>query len=147
MQGEGVWGEETGKCRKVAKYKREEQTEPRRQGVKQEASRRATDGLQPDRSDAKEFQAESRQGGKVPGGRGDTRDEKKVGRCLLSNEEQTLEVVSHWFILIFTARKLNKQWTELEFPLHTHAEDLDQNIKYKTLIKLKVLLWITFSRL
>lgn len=40
--------------------------------MKQEASQRATDGPQPDRSDAEEFQAESRhrQGGKVPGGGG-----------------------------------------------------------------------------
>lgn len=59
-----------GKCRKVAKQQREEQTEPRRQGVEQEASQRATDGLQPDRSDAEEFQAASREGGKVPGGGG-----------------------------------------------------------------------------
>lgn len=103
MQDEGVWGEEIGKCRKVAKYKREAQTEPRRQGVKQEASQRATDGLQPDRSDAEEFQAESRQGGKVPGGREGGKEGGrapagggKVGRCLLSNEEQTLEVASHY---------------------------------------------------
>lgn len=54
---------------KGSKVQEEEQTEPRRQGVKQEASQRATDGLQPERSDTEEFQAESRQGGKVPGGR------------------------------------------------------------------------------
>lgn len=74
--------------------------------MKQEASQRATDGLQPDRSDTEEFQAESRQGGKVPGGRGGRAEREKVGRSLFSNEEQTLEVVSHWFIFIFkTARK------------------------------------------
>lgn len=37
--------------------------------MQQEASQRATDGLQPERSDTEEFQAEGRQGGKVPGGR------------------------------------------------------------------------------
>lgn len=82
------------KCGKVAKYKREEQTEPRRQGVKQEASQRATDGLQPERSDAEEFQAESKQGGKVPGGREGHTGREKVGRRLLPNEDQMLDVVS-----------------------------------------------------
>lgn len=53
--------------------------------MKQEASQRATDGLQPDRSDAEEFQAESRQGGKVPGKGGVHAGREKVGRCLLSN--------------------------------------------------------------
>lgn len=37
--------------------------------MQQEASQRATDGLQPERSDTEEFQAEGRQQGKVPGGR------------------------------------------------------------------------------
>lgn len=37
--------------------------------MQQEASQQATDGLQPERSDTEEFQAEGRQGGKVPGGR------------------------------------------------------------------------------
>lgn len=37
--------------------------------MQQEASQRATDGLQPECSDAEEFQAEGRRGGKVPGGR------------------------------------------------------------------------------
>jgi len=37
--------------------------------VQQEASQRATDGLQPECSDTEEFQAEGRRGGKVPGGR------------------------------------------------------------------------------
>lgn len=32
--------------------------------MQQEASQRATDGLQPERSDAEEFQAEGRQGGR-----------------------------------------------------------------------------------
>lgn len=78
--------------------------------MKQEASRRATDGLQPDRSDAEEFQAESRQSRKVPGRRGGHAGREKVGRCSLSNEELTFEVVSRWFILIFkTGCKVNKQ--------------------------------------
>ena len=38
--------------------------------MQQEASQRATDGLQPELSDTEEFQAEGREGGKVPGGRG-----------------------------------------------------------------------------
>lgn len=37
--------------------------------MQQEASQRATDGPQPERSDTEEFQAEGREGGKVPGGR------------------------------------------------------------------------------
>lgn len=37
--------------------------------MQQEASQRATDGLQPERSDTEEFQAKRRQGGKVPGAR------------------------------------------------------------------------------
>lgn len=37
--------------------------------MQQEASQRATDGLQPERSDTEEFQAKGRQRGKVPGGR------------------------------------------------------------------------------
>lgn len=37
--------------------------------MQQEASQQATDGLQPERSDTEEFQAEGRQGGKVLGGR------------------------------------------------------------------------------
>ena len=37
--------------------------------MQQEASKRATDGLQPELSDTEEFQAEGREGGKVPGGR------------------------------------------------------------------------------
>lgn len=61
--------------------------------MKQEASQRAADGLQPECSDAEEFQAESRQGGKVPGGREEQAGREKVGRSLLSNQEQTLEVV------------------------------------------------------
>lgn len=50
------------------------ETERRRQRVQQEASQRATDGLQPERSDTEEFQAEGRQGGKVPGGREGEKD-------------------------------------------------------------------------
>lgn len=90
---------------KGSKSTREEQTEPRRQGVKQEASQRATGGLQPERSDAEEFQAESRQGGKVPGGREERAGGEKVGRCLSSNQEQTLEVVS-W---VNTLKEVNNQ--------------------------------------
>lgn len=37
--------------------------------MQQEAFERATDGLQPELSDTEEFQAEGREGGKVPGGR------------------------------------------------------------------------------
>lgn len=37
--------------------------------MQQETSQRATDGLQPEHSDTQEFQAEGREGGKVPGGR------------------------------------------------------------------------------
>lgn len=51
--------------------------------MKQEASQRATDGLQPDRSDAEEFQAESRQGGKVPGKGGVARGTRKGGALLV----------------------------------------------------------------
>lgn len=61
------------------------ETERRRQRVQQEASQRATDGLQPERSDTEEFQAEGRQGGKVPGGRegekeGERRRARRAGR-------------------------------------------------------------------
>lgn len=37
--------------------------------MQQGASERATDGLQPELSDTEEFQAEGREGEKVPGGR------------------------------------------------------------------------------
>lgn len=37
--------------------------------MQQEASQRATDGMQPKCSDTEEFHAEGREGGKVPGGR------------------------------------------------------------------------------
>lgn len=37
--------------------------------MQQEASQQATDGLQPVLSNTEEFQAEGREGGKVPGGR------------------------------------------------------------------------------
>lgn len=43
--------------------------ERRREGVQQEASQRATDGLQPKCSDTEEFHAEGREGGTEPGGR------------------------------------------------------------------------------
>ena len=73
---------------------REEQTEPRRQGVKQEASRRATDGLQPDGSDAEEFQAESRQGGKVPGGRSGRRGKRVETACCQMKSKRL-----KWFVI------------------------------------------------
>lgn len=55
--------------------------------MKQEASQRATDGLQPERSDAEEFQAESRQGGKVPGGR----EEKRRGAACPQTKNKRLK--------------------------------------------------------
>lgn len=67
--------------------------------MQQEASQRATNGLQPERSDTEEFQAEGRQGGKVPGGReGGRRRTRRAGRTcgLLSKEEHTLKAVSLW---------------------------------------------------
>lgn len=80
------------------------ETERRRQRVQQEASQRATDGLQPERSDTEEFQAEGRQGGKVPGGREEGREggrkggEERGGRGALEvcgqKEEHTLGAVS-----------------------------------------------------
>ena len=49
--------------------------------MQQEASQQATDGLQPERSDTEEFQAEGRQGGKVPGGReGGRHGARRAGR-------------------------------------------------------------------
>lgn len=68
--------------------------------MKQEASQRATDGLQPDRSDAEEFQAESRQGGKVPGGReeggGHTQEEKRWGAACCQTKGKRLK----WHLII-----------------------------------------------
>lgn len=64
------------KCKEVAKYKRGGTDRIEEAEVKQEASLRATDGLQPEGSDAEEFQAESRQrreGAKREGGARGTR--------------------------------------------------------------------------
>lgn len=47
--------------------------------MKQEASQRATNGLQPRPSDDEEFQAEGRDGGKMPGGREGRTGYEKVG--------------------------------------------------------------------
>lgn len=63
--------------------------------MKQEASWRATDGLQPDRSDAEEFQAESRQSRKVPGRRGGTRDEKRWGAACCQTKSKRLK----WYLV------------------------------------------------
>lgn len=65
--------------------------------MQQEASQRATDGLQPERSDAEEFQAEGRQGGKVPGGREEGGSHLQFvvkGDCFMSKEEHTLKAIS-----------------------------------------------------
>lgn len=64
--------------------------------MQQEASQRATDGLQPEFSDTEEFQSEGRESGKVPGGRRRTRRvglvccQKETGK----KEQHMLQVVT-----------------------------------------------------
>lgn len=67
--------------------------------MQQEASQRATDGLQPERSDTEEFQAKHRQGGKVPGAREEHAGRVKAGHTcgLLPEEERALKAASPQF--------------------------------------------------
>lgn len=70
--------------------------------MQQEASQRATNGLQPECSDTEEFQAEGREGGKVPGGREGGKNEEGgshlrfvvKGYCYMRKKEHTLKAIS-----------------------------------------------------